>query len=222
MHCCLDGCSYFIFPKESRKIDVYFQNRDTVNQTDWFACMLTLKYSSFSGSDLIFLKPALTLKNPKPTSHQKFWQDQGVSPGEQAKDNAAMCNWGKWYPRHKVEVCNPSLLPNTNEAIPGGLGPVLGSSVQGQHGHTGEGPAKGYNDEGMEMSLAWGKAEKAECAQAWEEKAQGMSLVYVNTKREGAKRTASDTFQGCQDQKQWAQTEMQNPLSVHQETLCYS
>lgn len=215
MHCCLDGCSYFIFPKESRKIDVYFQNRDTVNQTDWFACMLTLKYSSSSGSDLIFLKPALTLKKPQTHKSPKVL----TGPG---KDNAAMCSWGKWYPRHKVEVCNPSLLPNTNEAIPGGLGPVLDSSVQGQHGHTGEGPAKGYNDEGMEMSLARGKAEKAECAQAWEEKAQGMSLVYINTKREGAKRTASDTFQGCQDQKQWAQTEMQNPLSVHQETLCYS
>lgn len=154
-----------------------------------------------------------------------FLQGQGMSPGEhQAEHEAAMCSWGqddKWYPRQKVEACSPSLLLNTSEAIPGVLGPVLDSSVQGQRGHTGEGPAKGHCDEGMEMSLLWGKAEKAECVQDWEERLRGVSLVYVNTRREGAKGTEPDTFQCCQDQEQWAQTEMLEPLSEHQETLCY-
>lgn len=48
-----------------------------------------------------------------------------------------------------------------------------------------------------------------------------MSLVYVDTRNEDEKKTESDIFQWCQDQKQWTQTEMQDPLSEHQETLCY-
>lgn len=91
MHCCLDGCSYFIIPKEGKKIHVYFQNRDTVNQTDWFACMLTLKYYSSSGPNLTFFKDSSHLK--KPQNQQMFLQGQGVSLGEhQAEHEAAMCS----------------------------------------------------------------------------------------------------------------------------------
>lgn len=223
MHCCLDGCSCFIIPKEGIKIHVYFQNRDTVNQTDWFACMFTLKHYSSSGPNITFFK-ARSHWTPNPQINQMFLQGQEVSPGEH---EAAMRSWGqegKRYPRQKVEACNPSLLLDTSEASPGVLGPVLDSSVQGWRGHTGEGPAKAHCDEGMEKSLLWRKAfsaEKDEHVQDWEEKAQGDALVYINTRRDGAKRTEPDTFQCCQDQKSWTQTEMQEPLSEHQETLCY-
>lgn len=127
-----------------------------------------------------------------------FWQDHRVSPGEhQAEYEAAMCNWGKdgkWYLRQKVEACNPSPLLSTGEATPGVLGPVLDSLVQGGHWHTGEGPAKGYNDEGIEISLLWGTADKSESAQAWEEKAQGDVISVCKYQKGGCKEDRARHF----------------------------
>lgn len=115
------------------------------------------------------------------------WQDQGVSPGEQAECEAAMCSWGKegkWYPRQKVEACNPSLLVRPHLECW-----VLFWTPQYKDdmGHTGEGPAKGHDDEGMEMSLVWGKVEKAECVKAWEEKAQGDDISVCKYQKWGCR-----------------------------------
>lgn len=49
---------------------------------------------------------------------------------------------------------DPALL-SSGEAVPGALGPVLGSSMQGRAGQTGESPAKGHGDERRAEHLSW-------------------------------------------------------------------
>jgi len=51
----------------------------------------------------------------------------------------------------------------------------------------------------------------------------GISSMYINTCREGAKRTEPGSARWCPgtDQRQWAQTETQDIPTEHQETLFY-
>lgn len=57
---------------------------------------------------------------------------------------------------------DPSPLLSFGDATPEVLGPVMGSSVQKNHGHIRESSAKGHkNEEGSGAFLPCGKAERA-------------------------------------------------------------
>lgn len=116
---------------------------------------------------------------------------------------------------HQVEWDDPSPLVSTDEANSGFLCPVLGPSIQDIHGHIGESPV--HKLRASHVRKGWEgwycPAERRECS--------GKSHQCVWIPKGRMQGGWSQVFNGPQWQgkKQWAQTEIPEVPSEHQELL---
>lgn len=95
-----------------------------------------------------------------------------------------------------MQTGDPSPVLSTGKAVPGVLGPVLDSSAQERHEHTGEDPQQGHpGDWATGTSLPWGKADRAETSCMGKRWHQGLLLMHTNTWKEGATKIEPGSFQ---------------------------
>lgn len=148
------------------------------------------------------------------------------SGGHQVKHELGICPCNNDCIRHNIDSRSKNVIPrlSTSEATPGGLGPgwVLGTSVQQRlenNGECSQGPLRWWRD--WTTSYAR-KGKRAGTVQQRREGLEGILSLNINTWREGVKKSQAP-FRGAQWQNkgQWAQTEIQEFPSEHQETFFY-